>query len=172
MKVFAFILCLFYWPVFAAVDKPNLKLDPALKKSYLTLLKQATDFHSAIAQEDKNAVNREIQETQEIIARLYSQISNIPHFHQRIHSYKILKSIEEQLNVMNSSNPLDKTGKKKNVKKLFNSFFELAQVYDLKRDMKDKMFYCSKDKSLWFQENKKANNPVNASLKNCGRIIL
>ena len=159
------------FPIYAA-DKQVFKLDPNLKEAYLTLLKQATDFHEAIARDDAQAIQREIRETQEIIAKLYRQITSIPQFHHRIHSYKLLKSVEEQLAIMKFNNSLDKRKEKKHVKKLFNSFFELAQVYDLRKDMKNKMFYCSKDKSLWFQAEGKAKNPISPSYKNCGRLIL
>lgn len=171
MKNFIFLLFLFHFPLFA-VNKPIFQLAPQLKKSYLALLEQATDFHRVINQGDKKAIQKEIKETQEIIAKLYRQISSIPQFHHRIHSYKLLKSVEEQLSVMNFNNSLNEGKDKKNIKQLFNSFFELAQVYDLKKDMKNKMFYCSKDKSLWFQEKGRAKNPISPVYKNCGRLIL
>lgn len=171
MKNLAFLLLLLYLSVLAAGGQ-TLKLDATLKESYLTLLGQATELHKVITQENKNAIQGEIKETQEIIAKLYKQILSVPQFHHRIHSHKLLKSIEEQLAVMHLNSSLDKEKEKKNIKKLFNSFFELAQVYDLKEDIKDKVFYCSKDKSLWFQEGGKAKNPINPSYKNCGRLIL
>lgn len=171
MKFLICLLFLFPLSVFS-IKKQALELAPGLKENYLALLKQATDFHEVIIDGDKNAIQREIKETQEIIAKLYRQLSSIPKFHHRIHSHKLLKSIEEQLAVMDVTNSLNKENETKDIKRLFNSFFELAQVYDLKKDMKNKIFYCSKDKSLWFQENGKAKNPVNPNYKNCGRLIL
>lgn len=163
----------FLLPFQAGAAKPSFKLDAGLKRSYMALLEQAADFHKAMDKEDAEAIQREIKETQEIIARLSKQILSVPQFHHKIHSHKLLKTIEEQLAVMNSTPQFVRgNGEKKNIKKLFNSFFELAQVYDLKRDMEDKIFYCSKDKSLWFQEDGKAKNPINTSYKNCGRSIL
>ena len=171
MKKLVFFLFLFHFHLFA-VNKPAFQLAPQLKKGYLALLKQATDFHKVIDQGDKKAIQEEIKETQEIIAKLYRQIASIPQFHHRIHSYKLLKSVEEQLSVLHFNSSLNKEKDKKNIKRLFNSFFELAQVYDLKKDMKNKMFYCSKDKSLWFQEKGRAKNPISPDYKNCGRLIL
>ena len=171
MKNLIFLLLLFHFPVFS-INKTTLKLKPNLKKSYLDLLNQAADFHKGIAQGDEKIIQKEIRETQQIIAKLYRQISSIPTFHHRIHSHKLLKSIEEQLDVLHFNSSLSKDREKKGVKKLFNSFFELAQVYDLTKDMKDKMFYCPRDKSLWFQEKGKAQNPINLNYKNCGRLVL
>ena len=164
-----FILFLSFFYVSLAWAKPALKLDSQLKKHYLVLLEQAVDFHKAVSQGSAQAIQTEIKETQEIIAKLNRQIPSVSQFHHRIHSHKLLKSIEEQLTALRRQEPLEE---KRNVKKLFNSFFELAQVYDLKKDIKAKIFYCSKDKSLWFQKGGKANNPISPHYKNCGRIIL
>ena len=171
MKPFFLFLTIFSLSLFA-IPKQSFKLDPVLKKSYLALLRQASDFHKAINASDKKAFQKEKQETQKIISTIYRQTSSFPDFHQRIHSRKLLKSIEEQMEVIVFSNSLNQNIEKKNIKKLFNSFFELAQVYDLKKDMKNQIFYCSRDKSLWFQENGKAKNPINPDYKNCGRRIL
>ena len=149
-----------------------MKLDPQLKSSYLDLLKQASAFHEVIGQKDEKKIQAEIRETQELIAKLYRQSSFLPELHFRIHSHKLLQSIEEQLNIINDRSPLKKSQEKKAIKKLFNSFFELAQVYDLTKDIKTKVFYCKKDKSLWFQTNGKAQNPINPSYKNCATQIL
>ena len=172
MRSFILFFALFYLPLAFGAKKPAFPLDPKLKANYLALLRQAADFHKVIATGDEKATQEEIKETQEIIAKLYKQILFIPQFHHKIHSHKLLKSIEEQLAIMHFNNSLDENGKKKNIKKLFNSFFELAQVYDLTKDMEDKILYCSRDKSLWFQKSGKAKNPITPSYKNCGRSIL
>ena len=80
--------------------------------------------------------------------------------------------MEEQLALINQGNNLKESQKRRVVKKLFNSFFELAQVYDLTKDMKAKIFYCPLDKSLWFQTDKIAQNPINSNYKNCATQIL
>ena len=175
-----FFLVLLVFSVFeatgrpAAVPKSSLFLsDSGLKDSYLQLLRQAGDFHKAIAEKDQKAVQREIRETQEIIARLNRKIGSAPFMHHSIHSYKLLNAIEEQLAGLRFNNPPGHSErKKKNIKKLFNSFFELAQVYHLKDDIKNKIFYCAKDRSLWFQAEGKARNPVSPDHRNCGQRIL
>ena len=172
MKSFLILLALLCQPIIAEASKSSFKLNPQLKENYLSLLGQAADFHKVIDQGDKKAIQAKIKETQEIIAKLYKQVLSVSQFHHKIHSYKLLKSIEEQLAAMRFNSSLDKNREKKNIKKLFNSFFELAQVYDLTKDMKDKIFYCSRDKSLWFQESGKAKNPINLNYKSCGRPIL
>ena len=172
MKSIMLILALLYWPLASGAKVSTLKLDPKLKAHYLTLLRQAGDFHKVIAKGDQRGLRAEIKETQEIIAKLYKQILSVPQFHHQIHSHKLLKSIEEQLAIMHFNNSLNESGKKKNMKKLFNSFFELAQVYNLTEDMEDKILYCSKDRSLWFQKGGKAENPISPGYKNCGRSIL
>ena len=166
------ILFLINCPISIMANKNKTKLNPQLKSAYLKLLNQASDFHKAISLGDKKNIQTEIKETQEIIAELYRKSSFLPEFHFRIHSHKLLKSIEEQLSMITHSHMLKDSNEKKAVKKLFNSFFELAQVYDLTKDMKARVFYCGKDKSLWFQTDKKAHNPINPSYKNCATQVL
>ena len=165
-------LALILFPNLTIADKTKLKLDSQLKSSYLKLLNQASDFHTAIRLGDKQHIQTEVRETQEIIAELYRKTSSLSEFHFRIHSHKLLKSIEEQLSMITHNNSLEEKREKKVVQKLFNSFLELAQVYDLTKDMKAKVFYCRKDKSLWFQTNKKGENPINPSYKNCATQVL
>ncbi len=158
--------------VFSGTAQSAFELEPLMRMNYLKLLEQAADFHKTLLNGDSQAIQTEIAETQEIISRLNRQISLVPQFHHRIHSHRLFRSIEEQLAVIYFNSSLDEKQKKRNVKKLFNSFFELAQVYGLTRDMKDKMFYCAKDKSLWFQESGLANNPINPAYKNCGQEMV
>ena len=148
--------------------RKKIQLEPQVKSSYLKLLEQASDFHSAFKKGNKQAIQDEVKETQEIIAQLYQKNSSLLEFHHRIHSYKLLSKIEEQLTSLQSQNTPDK----KNVKNLFLSFFELAKVYDLSKEMKGSLFYCKKDKSLWIQSESKAHNPINSHFSSCGRTIL
>ena len=170
MRFFLFFFISF--PALTMADKTKQKLNPQLKSSYLKLLDQASDFHKAIRLGNKKDIQKEIKDTQEIIAELYRKNSSLSEFHFRIHSHKLLKSIEEQLSMITHNNSLKENQEKKVVKKLFNSFFELAQVYDLTKEMKAKVFYCGKDKSLWFQSDKKAQNPINPGYKNCATQVL
>ena len=167
-----FLLFLISFSGCSSPKKNKIQLEPQLKNSYLKLLEQASDFHKAISQEDKKSIQTEIKETQEIIAELYRKSLSLPEFHFRIHSHKLLKSLEDQLAMITQNSSLQNSQNKKAVKKLFNSFFELAQVYDLTKDMKSKVFYCGRDKSLWFQKNKEVKNPINPSYKNCGTQVL
>ena len=172
IRNFILFLAIFFLPLIGE-GKQRLKLNPQLKESYLTLLNQAVDFHKVIAEGDQKALQAKVQEIQEIVAKLYRQIGFLPKFHHRIHSHKLLNSIEEQLSrVRVNDDSSVKSAKRENIKNLFNSFFELAQVYNLTKDMEGRIFYCSQDKSLWFQKNSKAENPINSSYKNCGRLVL
>lgn len=171
MRLFLLLLFSFY-SLNEAIGKPASLLDSNLKKTYMALLEQAADFHKIIeTNQNKKALKEEIQETQEIIAKIYKQLSSVEQLHHKIHSHKLLRSLEEQLSLMNNDS-LNEKAEIRNRKKLFNSFFELAQVYDLKKDMKNKIFYCPKDKSLWFQASGKAKNPINPQHKRCGRQLL
>lgn len=146
----------------------KIQLDPKVKSSYLKLLEQAAEFHSALQKGDQKTLKNEIKETQEIIASLYQKNPSFLEFHHRIHSYKLLSKLEEQLAGLESQSQPNK----KNIKTLFLSFFELAKVYDLDKEMKGNLFYCPKDKSLWIQSDKKAHNPINPNHINCGRTVL
>ena len=174
MKALLLLLSLALFSAQGAKPASVFLTDSGLKKSYLDLLKQAGDFHTALAKKDQKAIQKEIRETQEIIARLNRKIGASPFLPHSIHSHKLLNAIEEQLAGLRFNKALNKAPEreKKNIKKLFNSFFELAQVYNLKDDIKNKVFYCAKDKSLWFQSEGKAQNPISSHYKNCGQRIL
>ena len=163
-----FLLFLLLITGLSSTARNKIKLDPQVKSSYLKLLEQAPDFHSALKKGDKKNLQNEIKETQEIIAQLYQKNSSLLEFHHRIHSYKLLSKLEEQLASLESQNKPNK----KNVKNLFHSFFELANVYDLSKEMTGNLFYCEKDKSLWIQSDSKAHNPINPDHISCGRTIL
>lgn len=152
---------------------PPLKLQPQLKQDFVKLISKAYDFHTALETESqKQAIQKQVAETGKLISQLYPKISSIPHPQQRLHSYKLLNSLEDRLTAM-SSHPLNNNSrnKQKIVKKVFSSFFELAEVYNLKKELKGNIYYCSKDKNTWFQKSGKAKNPINSNFKNCGTKI-
>lgn len=153
---------------FNSTARNKIKLDPQIKSAYLKLLEQAPEFHSALKEGNKKNLQTEINKTQEIIAQLYQKNSSLLEFHHRIHSYKLLSKLEEQLASLESQSKPNK----KNIKNLFRSFFELAKVYDLSKEMKGSLFYCKKDKSFWIQSDSTAYNPINSNHINCGRMIL
>ena len=172
MKI-SILFFLSVFPFFAVsnIQDNAFELEPQLKENFLNLLGKAKDFHKVIEKGDKKATQEEIHKTQSLIKELYPQALSLPHSQQRIHSHKLLKSMEEQLAFMKFQEKSSPENKKKHIKKLFNSFFEMAQVYNLKKDMKDQIFYCSKDKSTWFQSGNKPKNPISPHYKNCGRRV-
>ena len=163
---FIFLLVFLNWNM--ATARKKIQLEPQIKSSYVKLLDQASEFHSALKKGDKKNLQNEIKEIQDLIAELYQKNFSILKFHHRIHSYKLLSSLEEQLASIESQNK----PKKENIKKLFRSFFELAKVYDLSKEMKGSLFYCEKDKSLWIQSESKVHNPINSHHISCGRTVL
>ena len=118
-----FILFFMAFPNLALANKNKIKFDPQLKQAYLKLLNQASDFHKAIMLKDKNQIQKEIRETQEIIAGLYITSTTMQEFHFRIHSHKLLKAIEEQLTKMSQSPPIERISRKKSNKKNFSILF-------------------------------------------------
>ena len=92
------------------------------------------------------------------------------HLQQRGHAFRLLKAIEEQLEIIRFQDVSYKQDEKKYKKRLFNSFVELARVYGLKNTEKQ-AFYCHLDQSAWIQSGSKPLNPVNPQYKNCGRKI-
>ena len=170
MKIIFFLLFL---PLssFASSKAGKIQMKPLLQQDFSNLVDKASDFHKAFQKEDAKEIKSEIVKTQKIIQKLYGQLSRISQVQQRIHSHKVLKSLEEQLDVMKFQDSFYKSQKNKHIKKLFSSFFELAHVYDLKNKTKNRVFYCHRDKSVWFQSEQSPKNPVNPSYKNCGRQI-
>ncbi len=169
MKVLVGVWFLFFsCNAFSSIPKKSFQLKPQLKQNFVDLVSKAKDFHKVIQEGwDSQSLQKESVITKQIIKDLYTQVSSIPHLHQRLHSYKLLQSIEENLAVLQSQG----VNNQRVIKKFFNSFFELAQVYDLKKDKVGKIFYCSQDKSTWFQSGNKPNNPINPHYKNCGQRL-
>ena len=157
---------------FGSIRQKPFHLDPPLRQDFLSLLGKAKDFHSAFERGDRQALRKEAEQTRKIIQDLHIRILSVPHFQQRIHSHRLLRSLEEQLAVIPLQKKDASRGQRRRVKKFFNSFFELAYVYDLKKEVKDQIFYCPKDKSAWFQSGGKPKNPVSPGYKNCGRRLL
>jgi len=166
MRIFFLSLFIVFTSQSFARKKPE--LHPEVKASYLKLLEQAPKIHEALKAKDKKILQTEITKTQEIIPRLYQKNSYLQ-IHHRIHSFKLLAHLEEQLNSLEAQS----TPNKKNVRNLFHSFFELASVYNLNKEMKGSLFYCGKDKSHWIQSaNSKVYNPIHSRDSSCGRTIL
>lgn len=170
MKFLIWIFILIY--TFSAVSKRSMSLQNSrLKQDYLNVLNQASVFYKLTNK--KQNIKKEIKKTKKLIDKLRNRIeqaSSLPIQH-KIHSYKLLNSIKKQLVIMQFNTQSNAFSEIKRKKKFFNTFFELAQVYNLKQDMKHKIFYCAKDKSLWIQESNVAKNIINSSLKNCGQKI-
>ena len=158
---------------FAGAGERPFHLEPPLKRDVLDLLGKAKDFHSAFERGDSAALQREAERTRQIIRKVYAQILFVPHFQQRIHAHRLLRAMEDQLSPLSLQKAAGgPPGRRRRVKKLFGSFFELAHVYGLKGEMEGQMFYCPKDKSAWIQSGGKPRNPVSSGYKNCGRRLL
>ena len=170
MKILFF---LFILPpsAFAISKAGKMQMKPLLQQDFSNLVGKASDFHKAFQKEDIKGIKNEIAETKKIIQKLYGQLPKISQVQQRIHSHKVLKSLEEQLEMMKFQDSFYKSQKNKHIKKLFSIFFELAHVYGFKNKVKNRVFYCHRDKSVWFQSERNPKNPVNPSYKNCGRQI-
>ncbi len=169
MRVLISLLCLFIsYSAFSSIPKRHFQLKAKLKQDFVALVSKAKDFHKVLQEGgDKKSLQKESLATEKIIKGLYTQVLTIPHLHQRLYSYKLLQSIEENLAVLKSQG----VNNKRVIKKFFNSFFELTQVYNLKKDIAGKVFYCFQDKSTWFQSGNKPKNPINPHYKNCGQRI-
>ena len=174
MKNFSFIfILLIFTPItsLAITRAGRIKVTPDLEQKLSHLVQKASDFHDAFQKKQPQAIQNEIKQTQIIIKDLYGQLYKIPQIQQRIHTHKVLSSLRSQLEIMKFADTTYKSQKSKHIKKLFSSFFEITHVYDLKNKTKNRVFYCRKDKSIWFQSKKDPKNPVNPNLKNCGRQI-
>ena len=153
---------------FSLVRKVDLSF--SVKEGFATLLDKAPDLHRAFQKQDQSLIRSEIQATQKIVKTLYGRILNMTHLQQRGHAFRLLKAIEEQLEIIRFQDASYKQDEKKYKKRLFNSFVELARVYGLKNTEKQ-AFYCHLDQSAWIQSGSKPLNPVNPHYKNCGRKI-
>lgn len=163
-KVLIFLLLFLSLPSFS-------KIDEDLKKSYIELINSSSDLHQAVIEEKPEEFQEKIKDLQGLTARVIRKLSASSAIHHQIHAHKVLQAIEEQVVILQTGDQKESLSKRKNMKKLFHSFSELALAYDLKKEVKPKMFFCSRDKSMWFQKEGPTKNPVTQSLRNCGRRI-
>ena len=144
----------------------------SLKTELSRLLDKAPDLHNAFQKGDPDMIRREVLLTQGIIKDLYGKVlHNIPHLQRRTHALRLLKAIEGQLEALSFQDlSSGETAEKHHRKRLFNSFVELARVYNLENTEKQ-AFYCHLDKSAWIQSGSRPENPVSPHHKNCGRRV-
>ena len=165
-RIFLFSLCLFFQSGIGET-----LLQKPLRKDLALLLNKASDLHQSFQKKNQKEMEKQLNQTQKIIKKLYGKILNIEHLQQRDHASRLLKKMEDQLEVIQFRDASYKRIEKTHKQKLFRSFIELAQVYNLKEFTKEQAFFCSVDRSTWIQSSSQPQNPITPHLKNCGKRI-
>ncbi|MDB2426226.1 hypothetical protein N9W41_01640 [bacterium] len=146
--------------------KKPINLNISLKMELNRLLNEANELHQVCA--DNKAVLIE--------ARLKSLIGVIKDVKEKTkgtsgsktHINKTLDQVQDQLETYLMVEPNSKQ-RKESLKEAFKQFVELAEVYNLD---KYRIFFCSKDKSVWLQKSRSAKNPINPEKHlRCGRLV-
>lgn len=142
------------------------KIDPgpALKIELNSVLMDAAKLHEVSYQRNE----REVEST---VAKLLTSIDRAKKRSQKekgqgVHLSRILKSAQEHL--AQSRHQLGET-RRSSLKEAFTQIVEISHMYKLENY---NVFFCPKDKSVWLQKGRKAQNPINPErFGDCGKLV-
>jgi len=142
----------------------KITLNPALSSELNSLLEATDKLQSACY--SQNEVQIEMS-TKRVIEHIDSTAkkSGLAEL-QSTHLVKVLEAARRKL-VMSQN--LKGPQRKESFKGAFNDIVQISQIYKLKTY---KIFFCSKDKSLWLQSERSPKNPVNPKrFGKCGQLV-
>lgn len=152
--------------VYAGVwTRKRMKVDDIVSTRIDEVLALTAEFHKLRVSKDRSktvALATEIASKLGGVANLTQKNSSV----QSLHITKIVQSAQSSIEVF-KEDPQAKNASVE-LKDFFKDIVQITQVFEVR---KYKIFFCPKDKALWLQTLPKAQNPVNLSLKNCGKPV-
>jgi hypothetical protein len=142
----------------------KIKIKPILKTELNKLLAATNDLHGACFRQNELRIE----------AQLKIVILKIKLAHQKTslakepatHLNKMLEAARVQLELAQMN---EGEKRQESIKQAFKQLVQIAKVYKLDNY---RIFFCSKDKSVWLQKDWRAKNPINPeNLKHCGKLV-
>lgn len=153
-------------PSYAGVwTKERMKVEESVSERIEEVLALTAEFHKIRVGKDTSktiTLANEIAAKLSSVASLTQKNSSV----QSLHITKIVQSARSSIEIF-KEDPMAKNASSE-LKDFFKDIVQITQVFDVK---KYKIFFCPQDKALWLQTTTKAQNPVNLSLKNCGKPV-
>ncbi|MCB0415804.1 MAG: hypothetical protein KDD50_15810 [Bdellovibrionales bacterium] len=165
MRFITMLFCgLMLSPSVQAASKGQITVKGALKESLNSMLKVASDLHTSCYEQNEPKIATHLKSLSVSIQRVQrtGELSN----QQNPHLNKILDAIQSQIKIIQNSNHIDK---KENLKNAFRQLVQIVKVYKLDSY---RVFFCSKDRSVWMQKSWKPQNPISPEkYKDCGKPV-
>lgn len=145
--------------------KPKIELENPLKQEIEVLLNEAIFLHKGLVDENSKqtikAMRRILKQKKRVDVQLRKSKGN------RLHLEKIVNAI--QLNIENALNEEPKN-RDDYYRAAFEQFVQIVKVFKV---TEYPLFYCAKNKTVWFQEDKKKpKTPVSHKVyTTCGQLI-
>lgn len=143
----------------------RMKVEESVSNRIEEVLELTAEFHKIRVSTDTSSTVKlatEIASKLGIVASMTQKNSSV----QSLHITKIIQSAQNSIEIF-KEDPMAKNANTE-LKDFFKDIVQITQVFEVK---KYKIFFCPQDKALWLQTLPKAQNPVNPSLKNCGKPV-
>jgi hypothetical protein len=129
------------------------------------VLEAANRLHSALSHNDDELLETSIDSMLGLIEHAEVKVADSLDVRGR-HILQILRSIHESLSL---TREYSGTRRSEKLKAVFSDVVQIATNYQLDSY---RIFFCSKDRTVWLQKSWKAQHPFDqADLKNCGAAI-
>ncbi len=164
LTLVGFLLVLSSLSVSARRYNSKIKVKPVIKVELNNVLKATNDLHNACFKQNELRIEAQLKNVIHKI-NLAHQKSGAAR-EQAPHLNRMLEAAKTELELAQMRQG---EMRQQNIKAAFKQLVQLAKVYKLD---KYRIFFCSKDKSVWLQKNWKAQNPINPKdYKNCGKLV-
>lgn len=134
----------------------KLDLDKNTLKKVNQLLLETSEFQTALYEQNRDNVKKEILELNMSINMFLREIGDFQVQNQGMHLKRILQSVKNHLESYQNLNSEEK--RLSNLKKAFSQLVQLVRIY--KVDKSYRIFFCKNDNSEWIQKGWKAKNPI------------
>lgn len=152
----------FHTSVYAKASA-KMSVEPALEVELQAVLDSSVSLHQALFQQNEAEVDVALKEILIRIERSEQKSSLSPS--GQTHLLKILDAARGHLEMGQIQSGSDRS---KSLQGAFHQLVQLNRIFDL-GDYK--IYFCSKDRTVWLQKGLKPQNPFNPQrYKNCGRI--
>lgn len=139
-----------------AVDEP-------IRSDLNSVLSVANELHDALFQKNFTAIESSLGKLLGIVIRLEQQLQDGTGVS---HLLQVMQSLRGDLIEVNQ---VPQEQKDQPLRSVFSNVVQIARNYQLNQY---RLFFCSKDKSVWLQKDWKAKNPFSPETNgNCGSLI-
>lgn len=137
-----------------------------IKKELNTLLEKVNELHSVCYKREEQKFPTALKAVINHIDRARDKAAKAERY--SAHILKILNASKEQLEMAQVAGG-NGSDRKRYLKEGFKQLTQLPTTFDLDQY---RVFFCTKDKAVWFQKSWQAKNPIHPRLyKNCGKFV-